>query len=220
MERLVVYSRPWEKLSWEDVAEEYSEYKLPFKEYVHHLIRREEGVVALAREEWELCEFDLPRSAELWDPQYATSHANYEALRKLRIVKDEYGNRVVAAGEDLRAVGKTTIIRPREEEDGYWYLTGAAITLAQLLFEFRRNYTVAELMYWYFNATKICRKRPHAWGHPDIRRAASLRYQKFGHHGHFSKEVVGREGAVNSEAPTKVPKVIRPSATETCSTHE
>ena len=202
MERLVVYSRPWEKLSWEDVAEEYSEYKLPFKEYVHHLIRRSEGEVALAREEWELCTFDLPRSAELWDSQYATSHANYEALRKLRIVEDEYGNRVVAAGEDLRAVGKTTIIRPREEEDGYRYLSGAAITLAQLLFEFRRNYTVAELMHWYFNATKICRKRPHAWGHPDIRRAASLRNQNFGRRGHLSKEVVGRKGAVKSEAAT------------------
>jgi hypothetical protein len=117
-------------------------------------------------------------------------------------VDDGHGNRVVAAGQDLGAVGKTTIIRPREEEDGYWYLTGAAITLAQLLFEFRENYTVAELMHWYFNATKICRKRPHAWGHPDVVRAASLRNQKFGRRGHLSKEVVGREGAVKSEAAT------------------
>ena len=113
---------------------------------------------------------------------------------------DGHGNRVVAADEDLRAVGKTTIIRPREDEDGYWYLSGSAITLAQLLFEFRRNYTVAELMHWYFNATKISRKRPHAWGHLDIRRAANLRYHTFGRRGHVSKIVVGRKGAVNTEA--------------------
>jgi hypothetical protein len=97
MERLVVYSRPWEKLSWEDVAEEYSGCKLPFKEYVHHLIRRAEGEMALTREEWQLCPLDLPRSAELWDSQYCTSQGNYEALRKLRIVDDGNGNRVVAA---------------------------------------------------------------------------------------------------------------------------
>jgi len=129
MERLVVYSRPWEKLSWEDVAEEYSGCKLPFKEYVHHLIRRAEGEMALTREEWQLCPLDLPRSAELWDSQYCTSQGNYEALRKLRIVDDGNGNRVVAApGKENRGWKSHEHCRPSATKCMYSERVSRALT--------------------------------------------------------------------------------------------
>ena len=55
----------------------------------------------------------------------------------LRIVDDGHGNQIVAVDPGLGEVGSTMIIQTRDDDDGYWYLSGTAITLAQLLYHFR-----------------------------------------------------------------------------------
>ena len=55
----------------------------------------------------------------------------------LRIVDDGHGNQIVAVDPGLGEVGSTMIIQTRDDDDGYWYLSGTAITLGQLLYHFR-----------------------------------------------------------------------------------
>ena len=62
----------------------------------------------------------------------------------------------------MLAVGNTTILRTNQNEDGHWHLEGGAITLAELFAVFGRFCTISELMFWYHNAPKVVRKRPHA----------------------------------------------------------
>ena len=67
---------------------------------------------------------------------------------------------------------------------GHWRLKGGAITLAQLLLEFGEHFTAQELFFWYYHATKVAKKRAHAWGSECPREAAKVRKQVYGRYGH------------------------------------
>ena len=97
---------------------------------------------------------------------------------------------MVADWVDLTKVGNTTILKSRDGVNGHWHLNGGAITLPELMYTFGEKYTVAELMHWYYNAPKVLRKREHAWGSPDCRKAALQRWKTYGRPGHQSDEIV------------------------------
>ena len=56
--------------------------------------------------------------------------------------------------------------------------------MGELLAEFGDRFTVSELMFWYHNASKLVRKRPHAWGSQEVRDAAHERRKAWGRYGH------------------------------------
>ena len=190
MQSLVVYSMPWKQYSWGDVLSESSNKEFPFKEYAHNLCNRFEGAVALTRLEWEYSPHVLSSEVGLWGPQYASSQQNYEALSRIRTYTDKWGQRLVAEWVDLTKVGNTTILKSRDGVNGHWHLNGGAITLPELMYTFGEKYTVTELMHWYYNAPKVLRKREHAWGAPETRKAALQQRKTFGRPGHQSDEIV------------------------------
>ena len=182
---LVVYATPWKAYSWLQVKSEYFDKQDPYKEYIHHLVQRFEGEVAIAWQMLEFSEEPLPRDADLWHTQFASNEQNYQALSRLTF---QWSNHtrcwVIPDSVDLTKVGNTTILRSRAGENGHWHLNGGAITLAELFDKFGERYTVAELMLWYYNAPKILRTRQHAWGSKDVRAAAIQRWKTYGRPGH------------------------------------
>jgi hypothetical protein len=154
-----------------------------------HLVLRFEGEVALTWEHWSWELLPLPRNAEYWNQQFATNEANFKALGNLTFERDGYGISMVHHHIDLEKVGNTTILRTEQGQKGHWHLSGGAITLADLFFKFGEQYTVSELMSYYYNAKKVCRKRQHAWGSAECRQAALQRYKSNGHYGHPSHEI-------------------------------
>ena len=136
----------------------------------------------MAWEEWNWSPDPLPRDRALWIPQFSKKRTNARQLALIAqspvcawpLVSQ------IAVGIDLLAVGNTTILRTRRNEDGHWHLSGGAIGLAELFALFGRDYTVSDLMCWYHNAPKVVRKRPHAWGSPGVRDAAHERRKAFG----------------------------------------
>ena len=50
--------------------------------------------------------------------------------------------------------------------------------MGELLAEFGDRFTVSELMFWYHNADKVVKKRPHAWGSDVVRDAALELYEQ------------------------------------------
>ena len=185
----VDYSRPWKALDWVEILEEYHDSNSPAKEYMHHLINRHEGEVAKAWARWSYVPFPLPRDAVFWDPQFAASKENFEALKVLRFERDPWGDLCVPLDVDLTKVGNTTILRTRDGDTGHWQLNGGGITLAELFYKFGEHYTVSELMNWYYNARKNLRKRKHAWGSADCRNASLQRWKTYGRPGHRSQEI-------------------------------
>jgi hypothetical protein len=77
------------------------------------------------------------------------------------------------------------ILRTRRAQNGHWRLRGGAITLAELLFQFGKDFTIFELMFWYHHADKIVKKRPHAWGSQEVRDAANERKKTYGRYGQW-----------------------------------
>ena len=63
-------------------------------------------------------------------------------------------------------------------------MKGGGITLGRLFAIFGERCTAQELMFWYYHAPKLCKKRQHAWGSKDVRDAAKFRKETFGHWGH------------------------------------
>ena len=185
----VVYSRPWEALTREEIFEEYKGKDFPLSDYMKHLVQRFEGEVALTWEHWTWESQPLPRNAEYWNQQFATNEKNFKALGNLRFETDGWGTSIVHHTVELERVGNTTILRTEQGQRGHWHLSGGAITLADLFFKFGDNYTVSELMNYYYNSKKVCRKRAHAWGSPECRQAALQRYKSNGHYGHQSHEI-------------------------------
>jgi hypothetical protein len=145
------------------------------------LIKRYEGEVALAWGQWEWYAQPVPRERVLWNPQYAARSRNVQALANL--AKGE--GCLIDQGEDLVAIGNTTILRTRRAQNGHWRLRGGAITLAELLFQFGKDFTIFELMFWYHHADKIVKKRPHAWGSQEVRDAANERKKTYGRYGQW-----------------------------------
>ena len=86
----------------------------------------------------------------------------------------------------MPAVGSTAIIRfAPGERAGHWRLSnGGVVTLMELFVKLGERYTAQELFCWYHHAPKIAVRRPHAWGSKDVRDAARLRHQVYGHWGH------------------------------------
>ena len=56
---------------------------------------------------------------------------------------------------DLTQVGNTTIFRTNVGEDGHWHMNGGAISLLELFDKFGDDFTVSELMLWYWNAPNV-----------------------------------------------------------------
>ena len=193
----VVYSRPWEALTREEIFEEYKGKDFPLSDYMKHLVQRFEGEVALTWEHWTWESQPLPRNAEYWNQQFATNEKNFKALGNLRFETDGYGNVIVHHTIELERVGNTTILRTEQGQRGHWHLSGGAITLADLFFKFGDNYTVSELMNYYYNSKKVCRKRAHAWGSPECRQAALQRYKSNGRYGHQSHDIDPTKPASN-----------------------
>ena len=162
-----------------------------------HLLQRFEGEVALTWKHWTWSTEPLPRNSEYWNQQFATNEANFKALGKLRFETDGWGTSIVHHDIDLQSVGNTTILRSVEGKNGHWHLSGGGITLAALFFKFGDNYTVSELMSFYYNCEKVCRKRQHAWGSYECRQAALQRYKSNGHYGHQSLEIDSTRPASN-----------------------
>ena len=73
MGSLVGYATPWKQYAWWEVKREYSDKPDPFKQYIHHLIQRYEGEVAIAWQSWEHSHYLLPRDAGLWDQQFVSN---------------------------------------------------------------------------------------------------------------------------------------------------
>ena len=172
---LAGYAEPWKQIDWRDIRTEYPTSQDPFEDYIKHLCRCYEGEVALAWQNWRWSPHPLPRDVALWNPQYGRNKGNASALASLpRGSEREFRDNV-----DLLAVGNTTILRTKQNCDGHWHLQGGAISLAQLFEQFGDRYTVYELMFWYHNAPKICKKRPL-----DRRDAAQERKKTWGR-GHW-----------------------------------
>ena len=129
----------------------------------------------------------LPRDAWLWDQQLASDQENYAALDKLmhhRHRGKEWDQWVIHESVDLTQVGNTNILRARLGQNGHWHLNGGAISLSEFFAKFAEEYTVAELMFWYYNAPKVFRKRQHSLGSPDVRAAGKQRMFTYGNPGH------------------------------------
>ena len=70
-------------MSHQDVKEEYPNHPDFLKQYIHHLVQRYEGEVALAWEDWTYVNEPLPRDVGLWDEQFALNEDNYKALKDM-----------------------------------------------------------------------------------------------------------------------------------------
>ena len=180
---LAGYAEPWKQIHWRDIRAEYPDSPDPYEDYIKHLCRCFEGEVALAWAVWRWSSSPLPRDKVLWNPQYGINKRGAYALAKLpRGSEGEFDDNV-----DLLAVGNTTILRTKKNCDGHWHRTGGAISLGDLLAEFGERFTVYELMFWYHNAPKLAKKRPHAWGSQDVRDAAQERKKAWGRYGHWKE---------------------------------
>ena len=167
------------------VQEEYPEQADFLKQYIHDLVQRFEGEVALAWSNWTYVADPLPRDAGLWDEQYALNEENYKALKGIcnSTVPGPLGP-VVDPGVDLAGLGNTTILRSMPGKAGHWRLNGGAISLPELFQKIGTRFTVSELMLWYYNAPKVLRKRRHSWGSAECRAAAFERLKAYGKYGH------------------------------------
>ena len=65
------------------MKDEYKSKPDPLTKYIHHLIRRYEGEVALAWSDWTWSDEPLPRDAGLWDEQFALNQDNFKALKAM-----------------------------------------------------------------------------------------------------------------------------------------
>ena len=177
------YSEPWKRLHWDDLRVEYPDSRDPFADYIKHFLRCYEGEVALAWDDFRnWSPKPLPRDQVLGDPQFSRNKQNAHALAKLPRSSDtEFDDTV-----DLLAVGNTMILRKNRHGQGHLHISGGAITSGELLLKFGDKLTVYELMFWYHNATKLAKKRPHAWGSQECREAAQARKKVRGRYGHFT----------------------------------
>ena len=155
-------------------------------DYFKHLCRRYEGEVALTWERVEWFSGPVPREKVLWHPQFGKKPAQMQALTALAAGGKNTPGKFFARDVDLLAVGSTMIVRfAPNARAGHWRLSGGGvITLMELFMKLGERYTAQELFCWYYHAQKIVTKRPHAWGSPDVRDAARLRYQIYNHWGH------------------------------------
>ena len=86
---------------------------------------------------------------------------------------------------DYSRCPKTTmVVWDGDGKDGHWHRKGRATTLAELFLAFGEKHTAYEIFFWYLHAEKLCLKRPHSWGSPDVRNAAHTRKRTYGHWGH------------------------------------
>jgi len=187
MKKLCHYTSPWQTYTEADVNREYEGHYNPFAKFLHHFCQRYAGEVAVAGANWNAEYSPLPRDAELWDQQWASDEANFKALRNLNrhvSTNASTGERLVSPSLDLTTLGNTNIIVNFPGENGYWHLNGGAITLPELFEQFGEHYTVAELFLWYHQAPKVCRRRVHAWGHPDVKAANLQRLETYGNRSH------------------------------------
>ena len=128
----------------------------------------------------------MPRDAGLWDQQFALNEDNYRALKDMGRVSTVRGadGQEMHPSVELAAAGNTTILRTKPGITGHWRLNGGAISLPELFDKFGEEFTVSELMLWYFNAPKVFRKRQHSWGSAEVRAAAYQRFKTYGRYGH------------------------------------
>ena len=132
---------------------------------------------------WEWKGEHLPRDKVLWHPQYAKKEEQRAALGALE--KKSTGDKIADDVNLVDMCGTTILQVPLDDTDvGHWRLKGGAITLAQLFLTFGPRFTAQELFFWYYNAEKVVKKRAHSWGSREVRDAAKMRQQVFGHYGH------------------------------------
>ena len=187
--RLPAFTEPWREYTLEDVRKQFPQAAHPLVEYFDHFARMYDGHVVLVSGAWEKIGEGTPavggdpllRDARLWRPQFARTRAQRETLRGLR--KNQQGE--VDESVDLRKqVGDTTILRWPEGSDGPWCLRGGALTLPMLWQQFGSLFTAQELLFYYQNCPKVAKTRAHAWGSREVRAAARLRKETYGHWGH------------------------------------
>ena len=182
------YAEPWKTLAWEDIRKEYGgekNYCGAITQYIKHLQRRHEGEVALSWEVWDWSEENLPRETVLWHPQFAKKKALRGKLQGLQNAELKSGGHLFRDSVELSAFGDTTILT--SGCGGHLRLKGGAITLMELFAKFGGQYTAQELFSWYYNAQKMVKKRAHYTGSGDVRAAAQMRLQEYGHYGHRDK---------------------------------
>ena len=175
MDSLCHYTSPWKKYTKAQVYEEYAGEPFPCEQYIHHFLKRYEGEVAFAWDNWNKSPSPLARDAELWDQQCASDETNYAALGKVNhhvVPGNASGEMLIHQSLDLTTVGNTNIIIARPGVDGHWHVNGGAM------------YTVAELFLWYYQAPKVCRRRQRSWGHPEKIAASWQRLETYGNRRH------------------------------------
>ena len=124
---------------------------------------------------------------------FAFNEDNFLALHGLgryKVPGKRSSETLIDDNVDLTTVGNTATFRTKAGVDGHWRMNGGAISLPELFDKFGDRYTVSELMFWYYNAPKVLRKREHAWGSPDCRKAALQRWKTYGRPGHRSDEIL------------------------------
>ena len=96
------------------------------------------------------------------------------------------GQQIVNIDEakDLDSVGDTTVLK-NYPGPGHLQLNGGAIALPALLYQFGVECTAMELMFWYWHAEKVAKKRDHPVGSAERRGAAQqVRKEATGRYGH------------------------------------
>ena len=154
---------------------------VPWSHYIKDLCRRYEGEVALAWSEWTWSPENLPRAVNLWQPQFATDEASMSKLLALGKASTQAS---FSDDVNLVAAANTTVLYAESQVGGHWSIRGYAITLAELLHLFGQACTVSDIMFWYWHAEKLVKKRRHSWSSPEQREAAKFRMDFFGHYGH------------------------------------
>ena len=101
------------------------------------------------------------RGKILWNKQFATDQRTFDRL-KLATGDSAVGE--VNYRTNLLALGRTTILRGAGQE-GHWRRSGKIITLGELIEHLGKAFTATEIIFWYHHAPKVCRKKPHSWGH-------------------------------------------------------
>ena len=140
----------------------------------------------MAKRSWDYFDDPLPRNEILWHPQFARTPQQGSAFDSFRRVQGKVDTAELA-GENLAAFGASggcVILKPGHDLKGHYQLRGGVITLAELFLRYGECFTAQELMFWYYHAPKVCKKRPHSWGSKLVKEAAQVRKAVFGHYGH------------------------------------
>ena len=160
-------AQPWNPLMWRELD------KLraaggtfrpwtPQALFIKHLCKRYQGEVAFASDKWTFDQRPLEnfRAKILWNKQFATDQRTFDNLKQATgdSAVGEVGKR------DLLAVGSTTILRGAVGTRGHWRRSGTVITLPELIENLQATFTATEIMFWYHQAPKVCRKKPHSRG--------------------------------------------------------